>query len=104
MATCRRSNLNGDILKSSKVSSEMVAIQYDMHGNVWEWVQDCYKNAYFDAPTNGSALEWAGCKYRVLRGGSWLYYAVDIRSAARNRQPPGIRNRHYNLGFRLVQD
>ena len=45
---------------------------HDMHGNVWEWVEDCWHDDYTDAPTNGSA--WlSGCSdvnKRVLRGGS----------------------------------
>ena len=45
---------------------------YDMHGNVWEWVADCWHDNYEDAPTDGSA--WTtGCDSAraVLRGGSW---------------------------------
>ncbi len=44
---------------------------YDMHGNAWSWVEDCYHGSYADAPTDGSAWTTGGCVYRVLRGGSW---------------------------------
>ena len=44
---------------------------HDLHGNVWEWVQDCWNGSYQGAPTNGSAWESGDCSQRVLRGGSW---------------------------------
>ncbi len=46
-----------------------------MHGNVNEWVEDCWHNSYMGAPADGSAwLDEDGgrCDVRVLRGGSWL--------------------------------
>jgi Sulfatase-modifying factor enzyme 1 len=59
---------------------------YDMHGNVWQWVEDCWHDNYKDAPTDGS--EWKqACKrqvskiVRVLRGGSWNYTSRFLRSA-----------------------
>ena len=65
---------------------------FDMHGNVWEWTQDCWHDNYSDAPTDGSA--WTtGCSSssRVLRGGSWNNYPSDLRSANRYRNTAGIR-------------
>ena len=47
---------------------------HDMHGNVWEWVEDCYKDSYAGAPANGSAVTSADCSLRILRGGAWNYY------------------------------
>jgi formylglycine-generating enzyme required for sulfatase activity len=47
---------------------------HDMHGNVWEWVEDCYRDSYMGAPTDGSAVTSGDCGLRVLRGGSWNYY------------------------------
>jgi formylglycine-generating enzyme required for sulfatase activity len=64
---------------------------HDMHGNVWEWVQDCYKDSYAGAPTDGSAVASGGCTLRVLRGGSWNYYPQLLRSAYRYATAPDVR-------------
>lgn len=73
---------------------------YDMNGNVWEWMQDVYHNSYNGAPTDGSAWEGNG-SHRVIRGGSFDYYAGHLRSANRNDRDPGYR--HYSTGFRLLR-
>ena len=44
---------------------------HDMHGNVWEWVADCWNGSYAGAPSDGSARESGNCSRRVLRGGAW---------------------------------
>ncbi len=74
---------------------------YDMHGNVWEWVQDCWHDSYQGAPTDGSAWETDQCQYRVLRGGSFDGRARNLRSAVRVRYWPG--NQLRNDGFRCVR-
>jgi formylglycine-generating enzyme required for sulfatase activity len=75
---------------------------YDMHGNVWEWVQDYYHDNYQGGPTDGSAWESGGKKEsRVLRGGSWLNSPSNLRSAIRIRDAPDIR--FSRLGFRLAR-
>ena len=57
---------------------------YDMHGNVWEWVEDCLHNNYEGAPKDGSAwIAQGDCNNRVIRGGSWVGYPVGLRSALR---------------------
>jgi formylglycine-generating enzyme required for sulfatase activity len=56
---------------------------YDMHGNVAEWVEDCYHENYRDADANGAAWTAANCNRRVVRGGSWQQRARMLRSAAR---------------------
>ena len=74
---------------------------YDMHGNVWEWVQDCWKGDYEDAPTDGSARESReGCS-RVTRGGSWSDSPRDLRSAKRDLWSTDFRS--YDLGFRVAR-
>ncbi len=72
---------------------------YDMHGNVYEWVQDWYHSSYSGAPNDGSAWESPTGSYRVIRGGLFSYSASGLRSAYRNGYSPG--NRHYSIGFRL---
>ena len=74
---------------------------YDMHGNVWEWVQDEWHGNYDSAPTDGSAWEDGVSADRVLRGGGWVADAGDCRSADRDFGP-GNRSRF--LGFRLLQE
>jgi formylglycine-generating enzyme required for sulfatase activity len=74
---------------------------HDMHGNVWEWVQDCYKNSYRGAPADGSAVTSADCKLRILRGGSWNYFPQFLRSAYRYATAPDIRLDM--VGFRVAR-
>ena len=75
---------------------------YDMHGNVWEWTQDCRKDSYNGYPSNNRANTAGGCSRRVIRGGSWNDKPWFMRSANRYRYTAAIRN--YDLGFRLAQD
>jgi formylglycine-generating enzyme required for sulfatase activity len=74
---------------------------YDMHGNVWEWVQDCYdENGYATAPKDGSAAPDTPNCSRVLRGGSWNDGPGRMRSAARSGYERDKRN---NVGFRVAR-
>ena len=78
---------------------------YDMSGNVWEWVEDCWHENYEGAPTDGSAWLQAGggeCGQRVIRGGSWDSRPGGLRSSFRDRGYAGDRDS--NIGFRLAQD
>jgi formylglycine-generating enzyme required for sulfatase activity len=71
---------------------------YDMHGNVWEWVQDWYSTYTTEAVTDPQGP--ASGSSRVLRGGSWSDGAWHCRSAYRDCAP-GYRSD--NLGFRLLR-
>lgn len=75
---------------------------YDMHGNVSEWVQDCYADNYADTPLDGSAEERSNCTYRVLRGGSFFDMPDLIRAAIRDRNLPDSHQNSW--GFRLALD
>jgi formylglycine-generating enzyme required for sulfatase activity len=73
---------------------------YDMHGNVWEWVQDWYGAYSKESQHNPSGPEQGS--YRVIRGGCWFDDAGYCRSAYRRYWLPGYR--YYSLGFRLARD
>ena len=74
---------------------------YDMHGNVWEWVQDKWHENYNGAPSDGSAWEDGDSSDRVIRGGGWSDNARSCRSANRGRRDPGDLNNY--VGFRLLR-
>ena len=74
---------------------------YDVHGNVWEWTQDCRNENYEGAPNDGRAWESGDCSRRVLRGGSWISFPGALRSANRGGFTSDFRF-DYN-GFRLAR-
>ena len=74
---------------------------HDLHGNVWEWVQDCWNGSYQGAPMNGSAWESRDCPQRVLRGGSWDVNPRNLRSANRLRNTTSVRLNYF--GFRVAR-
>jgi formylglycine-generating enzyme required for sulfatase activity/uncharacterized protein YgiM (DUF1202 family) len=75
---------------------------HDMHGNVWEWVADCWNKTYRGAPADGRAWNTGDCARRVLRGGSWSSKPMYMRAADRSRDTTGERN-GYNIGFRIAR-
>ena len=74
---------------------------HDMHGNVWEWMEDCWNASYAKAPRNGSAWRSGDCSRHVMRGGSWFNYSSFLRAANRDRYTTG--NRYFYLGFRVAR-
>jgi formylglycine-generating enzyme required for sulfatase activity len=75
---------------------------FDMHGNVWEWVQDCWNDSYERAPIDGSAWMSGDCSSRVLRSGGWKYHPHFQRSA--NRSWFSTSHKGDGAGFRLAHD
>lgn len=74
---------------------------FDMHGNAWEWVEDCWTPNASEIPTDGSAFARPdGCEMGVVRGGSFAAGSKRVRSAMRSPVPAGAR--HYNNGFRVA--
>ena len=74
---------------------------HDVHGNVWEWTEDCWNASYAGAPTDGSAWANGDCSRRVLRGGSWYNTPSILRAAIRIRNFTG--NRLILFGFRVAR-
>lgn len=111
---CRRGERHGAKFKGEKdcdfVGTEQVGSYganpfglFDMHGNVWEWVADCYEGSYLNAPFDGRPVGSPNetCK-RVLRGGSWQSYAKTLIVTRRAKLPPSERS--YSIGFRVARD
>ena len=74
---------------------------HEVHGNVWEWVQDPDHGSYKGAPADGSVWEAGGSSARVVRGGSWGFIPWFLRAAVRDGIEPV--NRDNSLGFRLAR-
>jgi formylglycine-generating enzyme required for sulfatase activity len=72
---------------------------YQVHGNVLEWTQDCYRDRYARAPSDGSAWTTGNCDLRVQRGGAWNDFSRNLRAANRSRNDPVVRDNSF--GFRL---
>jgi formylglycine-generating enzyme required for sulfatase activity len=72
---------------------------YQVHGNVYDWMEDCWHDSYQGAPADGSAWTSGDCSRRVVRGGSWIDTPDVLRSANRNRSSSD--GRIVNLGFRV---
>ena len=76
---------------------------HDMHGNVYEWVEDCWHADYQDAPHDGRAwIKEGDCNRRVIRGGSWRRGPERLSSACRHKAIISVGYR--DVGFRLARD
>jgi len=78
---------------------------YQVHGNVWEWVEDCWNAGYAEKPdslkASGAAWTTGDCDSHVLRGGSWENIPRWLRSASRSKR--NLVSRGNDVGFRLAR-
>ena len=74
---------------------------YDMHGNVWEWTEDCWNSDYSNASRNGEALSRGDCREKVVRGGSWYNAPSFLQSFSRLGKPQEVWDGDY--GFRIAR-
>ena len=75
---------------------------YNVHGNVWEWAEDCWNASHRGGPGDGSARTGGDCGFRVVRGGSWLIAPKGVRAANRGWFRPTYR--YYRNGFRVARN
>jgi formylglycine-generating enzyme required for sulfatase activity len=74
---------------------------YNVHGNVWDWTDDCWNEGNSGNPGDGSARTTGDCAWRVARGGAWNYGPTYLRSAYRYWNLP--HNRSGVQGFRIAR-
>ncbi len=74
---------------------------FDIHGNVYEWVEDCWSPNHENAPKDGRARKDGDCKFRIMRGGSWVTHGYQMRASKRLRYTQDYRYDDY--GFRLAR-
>ena len=75
---------------------------YDMHGNVWEWVEDCFREGYTPSQTDRAPWKGGNCAVRTMRGGSFRFRASVLRSASRDQA--GIDSKDNDRGFRVARE
>jgi formylglycine-generating enzyme required for sulfatase activity len=90
---------------------------YQVHGNVWEWTEDCWNDNNKGNPGDGTARKTGDCAKRVVRGGSWMSSPAGLRADYRTSFPagytlifaPGTRSdliaqfQSFDLGFRVAR-
>jgi formylglycine-generating enzyme required for sulfatase activity len=74
---------------------------YNVHGNVWDWTEDCWNETNAGNPGDGSARLTGDCTWRVARGGAWNYAPNYLRAAFRYWNLPF--NRSGVQGFRVAR-
>ena len=93
-------NSNGKTVPVGKYPANAFGL-HDMHGNVFEWTQDCWNGNYTNAPTDGSVWTSGFCSQRVVRGGSWYDDPRLLRSAYRDGLTAAVRVS--GSGFRVAR-
>jgi formylglycine-generating enzyme required for sulfatase activity len=76
---------------------------YDMHGNTFEWTEDCYEADRAHAPSNGAANKEGNCANRVFRNGTFLSNPYMQRSARRGAPYPATQRGRNYLSFRVAK-
>ena len=76
---------------------------YDMHGNIFEWIEDCYEVDRKNAPADGSASKAGNCATRMFRSGSFVSNPYMQRSAKRTAPYPSTRRGRNYLGTRIAK-
>ena len=74
---------------------------YQLHGNIWEWTEDCWNDSNVGNPGDGTARKSGDCNRQVVRGGSWYNSPAFLRSASRGSYPSA--NRNDGFGFRIAR-
>jgi formylglycine-generating enzyme required for sulfatase activity len=74
---------------------------YNVHGNVWEWTEDCWNEQNAGNPEDGQRRTTGDCGLRVLRGASFNNFPHTLRAARREREPLG--SREDAVGFRVMR-
>ena len=110
----RQANYNGNLTYSGSAKGEYrqrtVPVDsfeanhwglYNVHGNVWEWTEDCWNDSNSGNPGNGRARVRGDCSRRVVRGGSWGSDPAVLRAA--NRVGATAGHRHDTQGFRVAR-
>jgi formylglycine-generating enzyme required for sulfatase activity len=109
-----QANYNGSVVSAANVAGEYrqqtVPVDafgpnpfglYQVHGNVYDWLEDCFNESYHGAPSDGSAWTTGDCYRRAHRGGSWYSNPWMLRSASRNRN--FLITRFNFIGFRVAR-
>ena len=107
LANCHRCGSPWDIRQTAPVGSfapNEFGI-HDVHGNVWERVQDCWNESYEGTPVDGSAWESEQCNAYVVRGGGWATQTPFLRAANRLRISRADSRSFYDfdVGFRVAR-
>lgn len=97
---CAKGVNRGKTMRAGSFSPNRFGL-LDMHGNVWEWTDDCWNSSHKRAPLNGGTRTSGSCGNRVIKGGAWDSIPKDMRTSARSYS--SIRDQKKNLGFRVIR-
>jgi formylglycine-generating enzyme required for sulfatase activity len=111
LPVCSPGKVNGANFKGDDCANAIVPVGtyqpnpfglYDVHGNVWEWVEDVYRADAYDHYSKNDPVITEGSTSHVFRGGSWLYPAEALAVFYRDQALANFQFPH--LGFRLVYE